>query len=225
MDGGGGGTLTCPELFDCIAACAEGDDPCVDACIARATPTALEDANALADCANMFACADEDCITMNCAAEVLECAGTTPPPDGGVTCGDGAGWPELTGPLTGLAPSYASPTDIDVSFPVDEDTVYARLTVYDYDTTTTLIQNWAETVTPGSIVNATIGLAAGVPSGTYYLTVELCSTDACALPVSRNDYERDGASTDYYETRYTNPTAMREGPCPTAIPIQTFTID
>jgi len=84
---GGGGTLTCPELFDCIAACPDGDAGCVDRCIARGTPDAVTKANALAACADAAGCADEACITTNCGPEVTACAGSVPPIDGGVSTG------------------------------------------------------------------------------------------------------------------------------------------
>jgi hypothetical protein len=157
------GGLGCPELFDCVAACADDDDPCVTACIESGTEEAVARANDLAVCAQSAGCSDEACLSANCAPQVLACAGAEPPPDAGVAC-DGVGFPELTGPLTGLAPSYTGGDEITVSVPYDADTGYVRLAVYDYATSTTLIQNWAETTTT-SPASAMIGLPTVVAPG------------------------------------------------------------
>ncbi len=224
----GGGTLDCIAIFDCAGGCADGDDPCVNACLNRGTAESVAQATALAECANEAGCTDEACLASSCSDEVLACAGSTPadggvPDAGGASCTSTAGVPELTSALTGLAPSYASGDDITVSFSVDGDTRRARLAVYDYGSTTLLLQNWAEDVAPSSTVTAT--LTAGVvggPSGTYYLTVELCSTSECNTPVVRNTYARAGTDTAYSETRLLSPGTES---CAGSIPIAPFTID
>ena len=66
---------------------------------------------------------------------------------GGASC-DGAGKPEMTGPISGLAVSYAAGDPIDIGVPVDEDTL--RVTVGVYEVGSTLyLGGTAEDSSPG----------------------------------------------------------------------------
>lgn len=229
----GGAALSCPEIFDCVAACP--DSACEDACIERGTPEGLALATAVAVCADENACTTEECLSAACADELLACADATPTPDGGTpvadggtpdgggpTCSPGVGIPQLTGALTGLSASYAAGATITVDLPVDADTRRAAVSIYQVGSSLTL----GSAATEVSTGTATLSLAAGTaaaPAGTYYLQVDLCSTSLCASPLARNVYDREGADTEYTETR--TRTSMPTEVCATTIPIATFTIE
>ncbi|HET6582296.1 MAG TPA: hypothetical protein VFG69_02590 [Nannocystaceae bacterium] len=220
---GGTTELDCPGIFDCVGMCAEGDDPCVEACVARGT----EDAIALADdvlvCAQTNGCTDEACLADNCSAELLACAGES-------GC-DGAGKPEMTGPITGLHASYPAGDPMQVGVPVDEDT--ARVIVGIYEVGSKLyLGGTAEDVQPSS--TATFDFFAGVvggETGEFYIAVELCSTSVCTPPFVRNTYDRVDRTAPlapgetYVQTReFVGNPAMPET-CTTSIPIQSFLIE
>lgn len=230
LDGGPG--LSCPELFECIDACA--DSACEDACIERGTPEGLVLAGALAACADENSCTTEECLSASCGAELLACADVMPAPDGGTpddagmpdgggtSCSPGVGIPQLTGPPSGLAATYAAGATIDVVLPVDEDTRRATISIYEYGSTLTLGSAATEVTTGTATFSIPAGTAAA-PSGTYYLQIDLCSTSLCASPLARNLYDRMGADTGYTETR----TQTGAGPevCASTIPITTFAIE
>ena len=65
--------LNCPKVLECYGACS--DEPCRDGCIARATPDAKATTLALVQCMANSSCRDQDCITTNCNAELVGCAG------------------------------------------------------------------------------------------------------------------------------------------------------
>jgi hypothetical protein len=80
---------------------------------------------------------------------------------GGSSC-DGAGKPEMTGPITGLAASYPAGDPIDIGVPVDEDT--RRVTVGVYEVGSTLyLGGTGEDASPGS--TRSLSLFAGVADG------------------------------------------------------------
>jgi hypothetical protein len=150
---------------------------------------------------------------------------------GGSSC-DGAGKPEMTGPITGLVASYAAGDPIDIGVPVDEDT--RRVTVGVYEVGSTLyLGGTAEDASPGS--TRTLSLFAGVAggaTGTFYLLVELCSTSLCTTPFVRNVYQRaDGTAPALASGEpYVQARENVGGPdlvetCPTEISIQSFLIE
>jgi hypothetical protein len=226
--------LDCPGVFDCVTLCADGDDPCVEACVGRGSAPAVALVNDVLACAQRNACTDEACLSMRCGPELLACAGT--PADGGVGDGatgcDGTGKPEMTGPITGLEPSYLRGDPIDIGVPVDEDT--ARVIVGIYQVGTTLyLGGTAEDAAPSS--TRTLSFFAGVAggkTGTFYLSVELCSTSVCTTPFVRNTYQRADRTAPmlapgetYAQTReLVGGPAMPET-CATTIPIRSFTIE
>jgi hypothetical protein len=87
----------CAAVVDCAFAC--DTDACIDACGAGASEASIDQAVSVITCAVVFACGDDDCLTSYCAAEILECTGTTLPeadastslPDAGSPSGDGGG--------------------------------------------------------------------------------------------------------------------------------------
>lgn len=120
---------------------------------------------------------------------------------------DGDGMPELTGsPLFALASVTAGDT-LDVTVPVDTDTLYARVGVYDFETDTLLVANWAETAVPGTTQQGSLTIPSSTPAGAYYMDVDLCSSDECYQPYMRNYYrQEDGGSTTYFERHLDYPT-------------------
>lgn len=214
--------LDCPGIFDCAAVCA--DDPCVEACIDRGAVEALELVQAVLVCAEESSCTEETCLEANCAAELAACAGEEPP-----TC-DRPGVPEMTGPVLGLAATYIAGDPIHVSVPVDEDTARVIVGVYEVGSNLYLGGN-AEEATPSSTVP--VSLYAGVrdgETGTFFLSIELCSTSLCTPPFIRNTYDRADReappiSGERYQAtnEYVGGDAMTQR-CPTAIGIQSFEI-
>lgn len=137
---------------------------------------------------------------------------------------DGDGFPELTGPLTHQGSASAGDT-LMVGIPVDADTAWVRLAIEDYATSTTLVQNEADEGGPSTTVSIDIEIPVGTsaPPGTYYMTVELCSSATCVDPFKRVVYERLGQSTTYGRTDFDSPPLVQVGnPYDSAVPIQTF---
>jgi hypothetical protein len=246
----GGSELDCTGVFDCSERCKDGDDVCVDACLERVAESALPAVADVLACAELNECADESCLTRRCQDELRACAGAMAldggapdaasardggaadggVPDSGPDC-DGTGKPELTGPITGLKASYLQGDPIDVSVPVDQDT--ARVIIGIYEAGSALyLGGTAKDVAASS--TATLSMFAGVKNGntgTFYLSVELCSTSVCTTPFIRNTYQRadrtapPALAETYVQTRE----RVGGGPaipetCRTSIPVQTFRI-
>lgn len=168
-----------------------------------------------------------------CGDETADGAGDD---DGGGGSGAGpscdpAGKPEMTGPITGLAASYAAGDPIDVAVPVDEDTMRVAVGVYEVGSKLYL-GGTAEDTSPGS--TQPLSLFAGVKggeTGTFYLSVLLCSTSVCTTPMVRNTYQRTDqtapalASGETYE-QYRENVGDNDlfETCPSTIPIQSFVI-
>lgn len=142
---------------------------------------------------------------------------------------DGDGFPELT-----AAPS--SPSSINkgetltVSVPVDADTAWVRLAVEDYATSEVLVQNWADESEASTAVEAEIEIPVGSSAapGTYYVTVELCSSGGgCTDPFQRVFYERLGEGSTYGRTDYESPPLAEVGDAnrETGIEIQAFELN
>lgn len=141
-----------------------------------------------------------------------------------------AGRPELTGPITGLKASYAAGDPINIAVPVDADT--ARVIVGVYEVGSTLyLGGTAEDV--GASSSRTLSFYAGVAGGavgTFYLSVELCSTSVCTTPFVRNTYQRADRTAPamngetYAQTRENVGGATVAESCASTIPIQTFRI-
>lgn len=144
---------------------------------------------------------------------------------GGAECGDGEGYPELTGSPT-VPAAAARGGEIEVTIPVDGDTAYARLAIEDFATSSTLINNWADATEGATSVTATVSIPEATTPGVYYLTFDLCSSDACTDPFRRNTYERTGSGTTYTRVGYDSPPLTQtEGPCDSGLAIPTFDID
>ena len=138
----------------------------------------------------------------------------------------------MTGPIQGLQASYPAGDPIEIGVPVDEDT--ARVIVGIYEVGSTLYLGGTAEDTAGSTTQ-TLSFFAGVAGGavgTFYLSVELCSTSVCTTPFVRNTYQRadrtqpmlDPGET-YAQTReFVGGDAMTLT-CSSPIPIQSFQID
>ncbi|MCA9669510.1 MAG: hypothetical protein KC503_28140 [Myxococcales bacterium] len=222
IDAGSQG-IDCQGVFDCVGLCADGDDPCVKACLARGTPTAVALVTDLVKCGEANACVDENCLSVNCANEIRACGGGT------TTCNT-VGVPEMTGPIAGLGSDYAAGDPMTVSVPVDEDTRRVIVGIYEVGSNAYL-GGTADDAAPSSV--KTLDFRAGVVGGavgTYYLSVELCSTSVCTTPFIRNTYQRADRTASFTSGEtYTATNEHVGGPamtesCPTAIPIQTFQI-
>jgi hypothetical protein len=148
---------------------------------------------------------------------------------GGPGC-SGDGKPEMTGPITGLAASYVAGDPIDIGVPVDEDT--ARVIVGVYEVGSALyLGGTAEEASAGT---TNLSLFAGVAdgeTGTFYLSVELCSTSVCTTPFVRNTYDRAdrfapalAIGETYVQTRENVGTPANVQACPSEIAIQSFEI-
>lgn len=144
---------------------------------------------------------------------------------------ESAGKPEMTGPITGLQPSYLAGDPMDVGVPIDEDT--SRVIVGIYEVGSELyLGGTAEDFTGPTV--ATLSFFAGVAdgeTGEFYLSVELCSTETCTTPFVRNTYQRAdrtiplAAGELYTQTRENVGTPAMPETCATDIAIQSFTID
>ncbi len=191
-----------------------------------ATPSAL----ALAIALSVAACGDDS------GAGAASTGGS--PSTGGESAVGGAGGascssdgkPELTGPITGLSESYLAGDPIDISVPHDEDT--ARVIVGIYEVGSALyLGGTAEEASAGA---TSLSLFAGVAdgeTGTFYLSVELCSTSLCTTPFVRNTYNRAdklapelAAGETYVQTRENVGTPADVQACASEIPIQSFEI-
>ena len=65
--------LNCTELFDCVIACPDEDQNCVEGCLDVATPSATEALISLAICEERNMCTDLTCMTNFCNAELIDC--------------------------------------------------------------------------------------------------------------------------------------------------------
>lgn len=142
---------------------------------------------------------------------------------------DGDGFPELTGTPTCEA-TIAKGETLHVQVPVDADTAYVRLAVEDYATSVVLVQNWADEGGPSTSVPAEVTIPPGssAEAGTYYLTVELCSTGGgCENPYQRVVYERLGEGSTYGRTEYESPPLAEVGEADreSGVEIQTFELN
>lgn len=144
---------------------------------------------------------------------------------------DGTGKPELTGPITGLQPSYGAGDPIDIGVSVDEDTQRVIVGVY-AEGSELYLGGTAEDVAASSTTQ--LSLFAGVvngETGTFYLAIELCSTEICTLPFVRNTYQRADRTSDFESGETYEQTRENVGDtdlvevCPTDIAIQSFEIE
>jgi hypothetical protein len=88
----------CYEVSQCAMSCADTDDACNNACVAKGTDQAKSLVNAMMSCAQAHACTDGTCLSTNCAAAVEACRNdrtpaASPAPSGGA----GSVPPELVG--------------------------------------------------------------------------------------------------------------------------------
>lgn len=65
--------LSCGEVVDCVNACPENDQACVDACVERGDATAKSKLNDVQGCIQRNGCTDENCIATSCKTEVEAC--------------------------------------------------------------------------------------------------------------------------------------------------------
>lgn len=137
----GGQSLDCGGVLECAAACSDGDEPCTDACVARADAVALGRLSALVDCTAREGCGEDDaCILSRCSAEVAACdIEVVPTTDGGVAPDAG---PE------------ALPTEIEGTM-IDRDAADADSYVMESTSTVRFVRDDAA------------GEAAGYPSATH----------------------------------------------------------
>lgn len=71
--GGGGGTLTCSQLWDCVANCNQGDTACEQSCIDRATQSGYDKLVAVAGCFDRSGCTDQASCQQACGTEIQAC--------------------------------------------------------------------------------------------------------------------------------------------------------
>jgi hypothetical protein len=155
-------------------------------------------------------------------------SGGTTSSAGGADCNED-GKPEMTGPITGLKASYQAGEAFEIGVPVDADTKRVIVGVYEVGSVL-YVAGTAKEATSGT---TNLSLFAGVKDGeigTFYISVELCSTSVCATPFVRNTYNRADTSADlapsekYVQTRENVGTPANRKTCPTDIEIQTFEI-
>lgn len=75
-------SFSCLQVLQCIVDCAEAE-ACQNECLAKGTDVAQEQTVALANCLELYSCADADCATTNCGDEVTTCLGASVPPTTG----------------------------------------------------------------------------------------------------------------------------------------------
>ncbi len=75
--GGGTGTGGCAALVQCLNACQQSDQACIQACAGQASPTAVTNYQALVQCAQTNNCTNpqtqQACLQQNCSAQVNTC--------------------------------------------------------------------------------------------------------------------------------------------------------
>lgn len=78
--GGDGGTtpapgsvLTCSGIIECGSKCADTDDACSDACLAKGSPAANEAVTNIVKCVNDNACEDAACFEAKCPKQLEAC--------------------------------------------------------------------------------------------------------------------------------------------------------
>lgn len=83
------GAGTCEDFDACLGECAQGDQPCVDACIVASSQMGFDQYVALVDCVNMSCPAGSgaSCGVVNCEPAFEACLGPVPVPRGAETCG------------------------------------------------------------------------------------------------------------------------------------------
>ena len=82
------GNLDCAGLNDCVQDCAQGDQACINACIANSTQAGYDELVAIYDCFDRSMCADDDgeCRQMACQMQLETCFGPAAMPMGNLTC-------------------------------------------------------------------------------------------------------------------------------------------
>ena len=144
--------------------------------------------------------------------------------DSGPIFTNGDGFPELTGSPVPDATIAAGDT-LHVQIPVDSDTVYTRVAAQDYATTTVNLRNWAELTSGPTTKTADLWIPDSTPPGKYYITVDLCSSDACTDPYDRVQYNRGGGD-EYDRKDFTSPPLTQVGKdYGSGIPVVSFTVD
>jgi len=150
---------------------------------------------------------------------------------GNAAC-DGAGKPEMTGPIQGLEPSYPAGDPIDVGVPVDEDTARVIVGIYEVGSNLYLGGTAEDTAGPTTQAMSFFAGVAGGEIGEFYLAVELCSTSVCTTPFVRNTYQRVDrtlpmleAGETYEQTREFVGGDGTPLMCPSTIPVQSFLIE
>ena len=71
------GNLDCAGLNDCVQDCPQGDQACINACIANSTQAGYDELVAIYDCFDRSMCADDDgeCRQMACQMQLETCFG------------------------------------------------------------------------------------------------------------------------------------------------------
>lgn len=110
---------------------------------------------------------------------------------------------------------------ITATIPVDADTQRLYVSIIQFGGSLQL-GSTAENVTGSTVtVSLPAGTTAG-PTGTFYLSANLCSTNDCGHPMTRNVYGQVGNGANYTETRTTS--GQADIVCTSPIPITTFQI-
>lgn len=91
--------LSCMQILQCIADCADTATACPDACITKGTPEGKTNINAFGSCVEQAQCTELTCVEDNCKASLDACVTSSAPKSGGT-------------PLGGTAPPGSVPADL-----------------------------------------------------------------------------------------------------------------
>lgn len=92
-----GSALTCSAIIDCGSKCADNDEACANACVAKGSPVARDAVNAIVTCGTDNACQDSACYETKCPKQLETCIASGAAP--------GA-------PISGAAPTGNVPADL-----------------------------------------------------------------------------------------------------------------
>ncbi len=167
--------LGCVAILQCaVDTCAETDDACQRACLARGTDDGQAKAVALVNCVQANACQDATCLEAKCPNEYKACL-TVPPPSGGK-------------PIVGTAPTGSVPPEFVGTWKY---TSYTMADDFTFNADGTAIRNILETgslsgcsSSVGFATSGTVVFSEAKDSFTFYVTSATTTSSSCGQPTS-----------------------------------------
>ncbi|MBK9000394.1 MAG: hypothetical protein IPM35_32135 [Myxococcales bacterium] len=162
------GAATCMGILECIVACPDGDQTCLDNCLAAGSPDAQNKLVSLANCVAAQNCADVECMGQNCTTELADCIDVTAQGGGQQNPGGSVPPGSVPAELVGQWVSVGSTEWLSYTFGADGSASYSRYKESTIGTCTiTADSDWP---TGSATVNGdtlTVSLAAGATNVAY----------------------------------------------------------